>query len=156
VTSTSRIFAVMDALVSNLPGWIADATVAVIDGPQIVDGSQARYVVVGSDDADPRNETRAGTIASEWAGLGARARDENVEVDCAVVVFAGDEGGFSTVRDAAGTILAAIETGLRTNAIPGLSGVLWQELTVGDVYQANTNHGPRVRIPFTVHARSRI
>lgn len=148
------MFAVMDALVSNLPGWINDATVAVYDGPVVADGSQAKYVAVGSDGTE--GEFRSATITGAWAGLGARARDENVEVDCAVVVFAGDEGGFSTVRDAAGTILAAVETGLRTNAIPGLAGVLWQEMTVGDVYQANTNHGLRVRIPFTVHARSRI
>lgn len=154
MSSTSRFSAVVASLAAAITAAVNNPLIPVFDGPMTSDPDALSYFVVGSDGSD--GEVRAGQFTQSWAGLGARARDEMADVDCALVVLSGDEGTFAGVRDTAFGLLAQMETGMRSNFATNVPGVLWQELTVGDVFQANTNRGPRVRIPFTVHFRSRI
>lgn len=99
------------ARIAGLPG-LATAGAAVVLGPVV---SQAvRDTVWVGFDGDPEGDFRAGTRESTWAGLGARRRDETVEVDCAITSLVG--GG--TVEQALARIAVLfdlVEDGLRAD-----------------------------------------
>jgi hypothetical protein len=154
VTTTSRLAVFIDATIATLTAALP-ATRPVYDGPVIVPGDVRDWCIVGGA-GHLDDEPRAGGFDQTWAGLGARARDEGVDIQCALVSWSGDEGPFKTVRDAVVNDLALIETQLLASITQGMTGVLWTQLVSGELFQSNTNMGPRARLPFIIHARSRI
>ena len=148
--STSRFGAVVDALVT-----LADATsvAQVFDGPSLTADSLTEYVVIGGTE-DPGDN--AGEITQEWNGIGAKARQEQGEVQCAVLVSTGDDT-VKTARDRALAIRGEIETALRAD--PSLGGVLapgWAHLNESTAVQLRNTNGLAVRLPFRVTYQTRI
>lgn len=154
MTSTSRLPYLVDATIAALTS-ILPATRPVYDGPVKVDDSVQNWCVVGGDGTDPE-EHRVGSFDQTWAGLGAHARDEHADIQCALVSWVGDQGPFKTVRDLVCNDMALIEAQLLSNITEGVPGVLWTQMVSGELFQMNSMLGPVARLPFVVHARSRI
>ncbi|MCP9209284.1 hypothetical protein [Streptomyces cucumeris] len=154
--ATSRVPAAIAALVALLRGAAGLDGVQVIDGPPTGGMEEADYVAVGW---DPGGEA-AVVMAQEFAGAGARTRDEEFTITCCVDAWTGGDD-IASVRHRVFELLGAVEDALRASApspdAPSLGGtVLWSHLTSGSLTQANTSQGVRALITFAVSCRARI
>lgn len=150
MTTTSRIPAVLDALVSTLTAALPAVT--VIDGPlvRVPDGD---YLTVG---ATPENDRPTGQ--QTWIGVGpTKVRGEEIDVPCYCDSYSGSTA-VSTRRNAAFAILAAAETSLRAD--PSLGGVLTvpgiAEISTYSDYQEETEKGLAVGVVFHITCKTRI
>ena len=149
MTTTSRIPAVIDALVSTLTAALPN--VRVIDGPfvSVPDGD---YLTVGW---TPDGDTTSG--GQTWAGLGNRARDEQIDVPCYCDSYSGSTA-VSARRTAAFALMAAAETALRND--PTLGGVIpnpgWAQISAYTERQEQTDAGVAVGVVFHVLVNTRI
>lgn len=148
--TTSRYGAVVDALVA----LFATTGRTVYDGPTLSGDRPTEYVVVGgTEDSDDD----AGEFTQDWAGIGAKAKNETGEVVCALLVSTGD-GDVRTARDAALSFLSTLGDLLRAD--PNLAGALgpagWCHLASGRPSQRQTSEGVYVRVAFTIVYQSRI
>jgi hypothetical protein len=93
--------------------------VLVADGPQTTFPT-ARWAVVGGD-GPVQEEEDAARAVQQWNGLGARVRNEQIDVVCAVGSSTGNaETTLKTRRDDAYALLGPVEAALRAD--PGLGG----------------------------------
>lgn len=114
---SSQIPAAIDKLVALFEAALPDVTVA--DGPQ-VEFSTPEWAVVGGDGV-VQEEDDAARGLQKWTGLGARIRDEAIDVVCAVGSSTGaSESSMKPRRDAVWVLLDAVEAALRAD--PGLGG----------------------------------
>lgn len=147
----SRVPATIDALVTS---WTT-AGALVWDGP-VVTGNYSDCIHVGYD-GDPDGAFQTADFDSEWAGLGAKARDEEFDILCAVVALVGDEaGGTKLARDTAYGLLKKAADALRANPSLGLSLPFVAALKGGPVFTEPGPQGYQVRIVFRVHVMTRI
>jgi hypothetical protein len=155
--TTSSIGAAIDYLVTAVTTAMPTAT--VFDGPPVTD-TQLTFddrVWIGYSPLDPQLPAAAG--GQDPRGLGARRRDEDFAIVCAVEHWSGDTT-MQPLRDGAFTLLAAVETLLRgTGGAPGdttLGGtVLWSGIGGGlEVYQAQTANGASVMIQFHIQCHN--
>lgn len=115
---TSQTPAAIDRLVAVFRAALPGAQVA--DGP-LVRPARTAWAVVGGDGPVGEEEDAARAVQS-WTGIGARRRDETIDVVCAVGTATGDpETGMTARRAAAYRMLGAVETALRAD--PGLGGL---------------------------------
>lgn len=145
----SQVPDAIDRLITLFEGALPNA--AVIDGIA-VEWPAGDWAVVGGDGAVSEDEDAARSV-QQWTGLGARIRDESIDVVCAVGSSTGNsESGMRGRRQAVYTMLTAVEDALRAD--PGLGG-----LTTGGAaavvdqalrYVANTQ-GQAAVIVFTVN-----
>ena len=148
--ATSRLGAVIDALVTTLD---AGTTVEVYDGFPITSTAPTDFVIVGGTD-DPDDD--GASLDQSWAGLGAKARDEEGEIRCAVISQSGDTV-LKIHRDRALVILGELEAAIRAD--PTLGGVVasgWLHVTGGSLNQQQNANGSRARITFTVSYKARL
>ena len=152
--ATSALPAVLDALVSALRASPALAAVTVYDGPAPTSATDLDMIVIGDDD-DQEAGSPAGLTEQSWNGLGAKRRDESIEIRCAAVSWSGDVE-IKPLRDRVFALTAAVETVLRAG--PSLSGACqWSEFArVDELRQEQTDRGAVVSALFTVSARARI
>lgn len=119
----SQLGTAIDKLVALVTAALP--TVKVFDGPEVGSDWPAQWAVVGGDGPVDQEED-AGRTVQTWNGLGAKTRQEQLTITCAVGSSTGnDETGLKGRRDAALALLAAIETALRAD--PGLGN-----FTTGD------------------------
>lgn len=145
----AAIDAVYDALIA------ADLGVDVWDGP-IVSGNTRDAIHIGYD-ADPEGDAQAATSDQEWAGLGAKKRNESLDITGAAVVLVGDSSPrWKPTRDRAIALIDAIGQVLRANPSLDQAPVFRAELIPGDYYQENGPAGYQARFVFTVHIETRI
>lgn len=153
MTATSRVPATIDALVTLLRA----TGITVWDGPLVV-GDYSDAVFVGYD-GDPDGDFATADVDSEWAGLGARARDEEFDIVCAAVALVGDDIT-KLARDNAYALTEQVETVLRANPSLGLgpptSPMFVAEFKRGNTYTEPNESGYQVRIVFAVHVKTRI
>lgn len=149
MTTTSRIPAVRTALVAALKASLPNAV--VFNGPFVTvpDGD---YVAVGW---TPEGD-RAGATQS-WAGLGNKARDEQIDVPCYCDSYSGSTNWPARI-DAAYTLLAAAENALRAD--PTLGGAIpnpgWAQISSYTEFDEGNPQGTYVGIVFHVVANTRI
>jgi len=149
VSTTSRVGAVLDALVTTLS---AGTATAVYDGPPLVSDAPTTFVLVGATD----EAESVVPIRQDWAGLGHNSRNETGEIPCAVVSQSGDTV-IKTHRDAVLTILGELEAAIVAD--PTLGGAVqagWLLIASGDLTQSQNNQGARVTVNFTVEYRARL
>lgn len=152
--TTSRVPAVIDALVAlyeNAPGL---AKVAVLDGPLVTNAPLKEAVFVGYD-GDPDGEGQAAENAQKWAGIGARSRDETVQITGAVVVW---NGGTKVrpVRLRVYELFGVVEDVVRADPSLGLPPPTVAEIASGGLFQVQRQSGIECRIPFIVRVQTRI
>lgn len=151
--SSSRAPAAVDALVAALTG--AALSFPVWDGP-VLSGDYSDGAFIGYD-GDPLGERRSMSTTADWAGIGARKRNEITDILCAAVAVSGD-GIPKDARDRAYAILAAVETVLRTDPslaqtpTPFVASISTHEL----MWDWLETAGLQARLTFTVHVETRI
>lgn len=145
----SRVPATLDALTAL---WTS-AGAKTWDGP-LVTGDFADSIFVGYD-GDPEGDFATVEVDSEWAGIGARARDEEFDVVCAVVALVG-ENDTKLARDNAYVLLKLAADALRADPSLGQVPPFVASLKGGPVFTEPTESGYQVRIVFRVHVKTRI
>jgi hypothetical protein len=154
--ASSRIPATIDALLSSwrtAPSLSADN---VIDGPKV--GSLPREVVFVGYDGDPEGDFTVAESEQEWAGLGAKRRDEEFDVVCSIVVTRGDSD-VKGARDRGFAIQALLEDKLRSDPSLGMPGdtlPFTAEFRPVSVHLEPTAQGFQVRVVFNVHVKTRV
>lgn len=149
--STSRIPAVIDALVSMLTAALPAIT--VYDGPWVTPPETTdSFITVGW---TPDGENPTGEQA--WAGLGNKARDERIDIPCYADAYSGDTATKAR-RDAASALLAAAENALRTDTTLGgaIPNPGWAQIGSYSIRQEQTEAGLEVGITFHVLVNTRI
>lgn len=112
----SQLGAGIDKLVTLFTAAVAP--VPVIDGALVGSDWPAQWVVVGGDGIVDEEED-AGRVVQSWNGLGAKTRNEDLTIPCALGSSTGSaEAGMKARRDAALALLALLEAALRAD--PGL------------------------------------
>lgn len=113
-------------LAAGIDKLLAVFTAALPAMVQIADGLQVRsdyagdWAVVGGDGVIGEEED-AGHASSTWNGLGAKVRNEALDIVCAIGSSTGnDEQGMKARRDQVWAYLTLVEAALRTD--PGLTG----------------------------------
>jgi hypothetical protein len=146
---TSRLPAALDALLDTF-----GAVTQSYDGPEALPGVWPdEFVIVGGTD-DPDDDTASASY--EWAGLGAKQRNESGEITCALIVQRGDIV-VKANRDRAFTVMAALEAAVVAD--PTLGGAVQSGwfLPSGVTYsQRQNDRGSFARIVLTVTYQSRI
>ena len=124
-----------------------DATVQVVDGPQVNSDPSSDWLFVGHD-ADRPDDTNDGAVATQdWMAF-QRTKEEDGEVTCAIVVVSGDTA-IPTVRARALDILSDAEDALRAN--PTIGGLVMKS-HVSEIrfIPVVTSDGSKARVVFTV------
>lgn len=154
MTTTSRVPAVIDALVALFRAAPALAGVKVVDGPSVTGSPLPEAVYVGYD-GDPDNDGQAVDFAQEWASIGQRAKNETFTVTCAVGVWRGSTG-VRPARTRAFEVLAAVEGALRADPSLGLPPPSTVAFASGSMAQVQGTSGMGVRIAFQIAVQTRI
>lgn len=147
--SGTRLAETIDALVSLWSG----IGIRTVDGA-IVSGDTGNALFVGYD-GDRDGEYQTAELDSEWAGLGAGARNESFDIICAVVT----RTGFRTpkeARDAALVVFHAAADALRANPSLGFSPPYVAAPLPQGLFAPPTTKGVQARLVFNVHVETRI
>lgn len=148
---SSTLWASIDAIVATFES----AGLPVDDGP-ILNGAFEDAVYVGYD-GDPEGEQIAADMQQNWAGsVGAKRRDEVLDVHGCVIATYGDGDTWKSARDRAKGYLVALESALRADPSLGQPPPFVAEFRPRLAYQEFTDMGFRVRVPFTVHIQTRV
>lgn len=152
--------ALWDVITQLLVIFRANATltannVLVIDGPITTNDAIVNTLLVGGTADDEQGDQDHAEFTQAWGELGARARYEDLNVICQLWV---NDGGtdLAARRATAKTILAAVETDLRTNFTINVANLLWAHVTSAQLGQIQTEQGSAVRVTFTITARARL
>ncbi len=151
--ATSRAPAVIDALFALAGASPGLAEARIHDGPQPTSDPLKQVVCIGWDGDEDSDE--AADVSQEWAGLGAKARDETIQVPCAAIAWHGSTA-MKPVRDLAFAMVAEFEAGLRADPSLGFPPPTVVALATGNAYQRQTQSGAQCRVVFTIAVRTRI
>lgn len=152
--TTSIAFDLIDALVTTLTAALSN--IQVYDGTGASD-DPGDYLMVGVSDPDA-SPPQAFEARQAWAGIGARARDEEGTVNCAALSWNGDASA-KKARDGVKAITQAVEDALRADpnlggAVPGL---LWVEYgTDGRADLIEATDGTALLWRFDIRYQARI
>lgn len=146
---TSRLPAAIDALVATF-----GAVTTTFDGPGALPQVWPDELVIVGGTEDPDDD--AATASYEWAGIGAKKRNEAGEITCAVLVQQGDLD-VKENRNRAYILLAALESAVVSD--PTLGGAVisgWFLPSSAIFRQRQNDRGSYARIVLTVSYQSRI
>jgi hypothetical protein len=147
--ATSRVPATIDALVALFTA----AGLTTWDGP-LVTGDYQPAIHVGYD-GDPEGDFKAVDADQEWAGIGAKSRDEEFDVICCAITVSGNSD-IRSAREAAFAMLAVVENALRVNPSLGQAPPFVAAYRPAAVHTEPTAAGWSVRAVFNVHVKTRI
>lgn len=148
----SRAPAVVDAIYT-LVDAAAPAGVRVFDGP-LVDGDPGDAIHIGYD-ADPDSTGEAVTSTQEWAGLGAKKRDETVVVTGAIYLLNGAADP-RAARVRGYELLAVVEDALHPLPALGLPPPTRAGVTSSRLfYIPSEDTGLEVWLGFTITVQTR-
>lgn len=126
----------------------------VYRGP-FVTGELKPAIWVGYD-GDPEGDFKTAEPTQEWAGIGAKARDEEFDVVCAATALIGDEN-VDLAWDAVDALLEVVENTLRADPSLGQTPPPYvAEYRPGPTYTEPTANGWQVRAVFNVHVKTRL
>lgn len=148
--SGSHVPALIDNFLAALTAAAGLDDVKIIDGPEVTDSAATEMVVVGFD-ADPEGEYEAASTTQAWAGLGAKRKNEDIEVTCAVLVRKGSTA-VKPVRDRVFAIFAEVEAVVRADPSMGLPSPTVCGITGTAFRTPQTSSGLEGRLLFTLSA----
>lgn len=152
--ATSRVPDLIDALVAALDASADLSTVKVVDGPLVTDSAAQEWVFVGYDGDDQGDFTTA-TTQQAWAGIGAKKKNEDITLTCAVLVQRGSTD-VRSCRVRTFEIFAAVEDVLRADPSLGFPAPTICAVAENTFHTEQTSSGVQGRIPFTVTCTTRI
>lgn len=147
--ATSRVPATIDALAAS---WTA-AGLKTWDGA-VVTGDYTDAVYLGYD-GDPQGDFLTVEPDQNWAGIGAKKRDEEFAIICAAVALLGG-GTTKTARDTVFAMLATVENELRADPSLGQPPPFVAEYKGGPIFTEPGPDGYQVRAVFSVHVKTRV
>ena len=151
--ASSRIPAIIDALLAACSANAGLVGVTVYDGPPTTNETEPDLLFIGASD-DQNGDIG---FTQDWAGQGSQRRKETFDIPCLAV---SRQGGtvMKTSRDRVFTITAAVESLLQADATLGVSGytVRAQYGTSGSAGQVQSPNGALVRVRFNVHVETRL
>lgn len=149
----SRVPAVLTQLTAVAQTALASNPCQVYRGP-FVTGDPGSALFIGYD-GDPAGEFRSVVVTSSWAGIGAKARNEEFRVSCSITLLSGDANVASAVDDAY-VIYNLFEDALRAD--PGLNQAprLTASADVAELFTMPHPQGLQIRLGFTVMVSARI
>ncbi|MFJ1765067.1 hypothetical protein ACIOD2_32400 [Amycolatopsis sp. NPDC088138] len=134
---------------------------AVYDGVPVSEKYPLYAVFVGWD-ASPDGEFQSADIQQQWAGsLGAKRRDETIDVVCALVAGYGNGDRWKPARDLGLAIQRDVETKLRQNVSLGLEPTPTRQYLNAEFKPAGAFQEPYsetgfwFRLSFTVSVQTR-
>lgn len=149
----SRVPAVLTQLTTVATTALASTTCLVFRGP-FVTGDPSDALFIGYD-GDPAGEMRAALVSSEWAGLGAKARNEEFRIPCAITSLRGDPD-VKTATDGVYTYYGLFEAALRATPSLNQAPRLTASLSGSELFTMPHPNGLQVRLTFTVLVSARI
>lgn len=154
--ATSRVPAAIDALLAILRAAPGLEGVSIVDGAPAVNLTDRQRIYVGW---QPNGES-AVELSQDFAGAGARTRDEAFTISCYAESRSGDTDKAALHRDRVFALVGEVEIALRATdaapTAPTLNGtVQWAHLTAGNLTQEQ-NAGTHAGLGFSVTCRARI
>ena len=134
---------------------LAANNVLVVDGPILTDNSRPNMLLVGGTASDPLSDQAHADFAQAFGELGNRARYEELGITCELWVTDGSTD-LATRRTTAKTLLAEIESLLRTNYGLTVAALLWAHITSAQIRQIQNDNGSAVVVTFVISARARL
>lgn len=151
VIRTSRIPDTLKALLTLLKP--AMAPLPVYYGPPVTqDVSNCLFIAF---DGNPEGTYQGVVGDSVWAGLGAKARDENFQVICCIYVITGDDDN-EVATERAFTLLGNVETALRADPSLGQAPPFVAGVDLPELYVEPGPYGIQIRLTFRISVKSRI
>jgi hypothetical protein len=141
-----------DTILALVALWTA-AGIDTVDGA-FVSGDIGDRLFVGYD-GDPDGDFQVADLDSEWAGLGARKRDETFDVVCAAVTRSGFRLA-SEARAAANAIYQTASAALRGNPGLGMPPPFVAAPQPQGLFTPPTSSGVQGRLVFNVHVETRV
>ncbi|HWU24080.1 MAG TPA: hypothetical protein VN088_21270 [Nocardioides sp.] len=154
MTAPSRVPELVDAFVAALTASADLAGVKVVDGPLVTDSAATEWVFVGYD-ADPQGEYATASTTQQWAGLGAKAKNEDIQLTCAVLVRKGATA-VKPCRDRTFALFAAVEAVVRADPALGLPPPTVCSISETNFHTEQTDKGVQGRMPFILSCSTRI
>lgn len=149
----TRLPAAIDAIVAALQ----TAGLTVWDGPVISGDYSLNCVYIGYDGDPSYDEERAGSIQQQWAGLGAKRRDETTDIVGAAVTLTGNDAqSWKAARDSVFALIDTVGQTLRADPSIGLLSPSVAELIPGDYFQEAGPAGYQARVVFSINHRTRV
>lgn len=149
----SRVPATLRQLTTTATSAVASLGCKVYRGP-FVTGDPGKALFVGYD-GDPAGDFRSVVAESEWAGLGAKARNEEFRIACAITLTTGDPD-VAQATDDAYAIHAALEAAVRADPSLNQAPRFTAAVAGGELFTMPHPGGLQVRLSFTVNASARI
>lgn len=151
--ANSRVPAVLTQLTTVAQTTLANTSCQVFRGP-FVTGDPGDALFIGYD-GNPGGEFRSVIATSEWAGLGAKARNEEFMVMCAITMLRGDPDVASAV-DQVYAIYNAFEAAVRQTPSLNQAPRLTAAFSLGELFTMPNPSGLQIRLAFTVQVSARI
>lgn len=152
--ATSRVPALINAVLAALRSAPGLSGVQVVDGPLVTASAAQEWVFVGYD-GDPEGDFTTAETEQTWAGLGARAKSESISLTCCVLVQRGS-AEVSTCRDRTYAIFGSVEDVLRSDPSLGLPSPTTTQVASDSFHTEQTSNGVQGRLTFAVTCTTRI
>lgn len=149
----SRVPAALTQLATTATTAVASLGCKVYRGP-FVTGDPGKALFIGYD-GDPAGDFRGVVTTSEWAGIGAKARNEEFTIVCAITVNSGDPD-VARATDDTYAIHAAFEAAVRADPSLNQAPRFTAALAGGELFTMPHPAGLQVRLSFVVSASARI
>lgn len=151
--AASRFAATLTQLTATATTALAGTGCAVFRGP-VVTGDPGTALFIGFD-GDPMGDFQSVLQSSEWAGLGAKARNEMFDVMCSLTAIFGD-GDVASATNNVHTLFTTFEAAMRAD--PSLNQAPRFTAEVNNAQLFTTPHptGLQVRLAFNVRVSARI
>lgn len=148
MTTPSRVPNLIDNFLTALNAASGLDGVQIVDGPLVSDSAATEMVVVGFD-ADPEGEYEAASTTQTWAGIGAKRKNEEIQLVGAVLVRKGTVK-VKPLRDRVFAIFAEVEAVVRADPSMGLPPPTVCAITDTVFRTPQTTRGIEGRLLFTL------
>ncbi|MFJ4735284.1 hypothetical protein ACIP6V_23925 [Streptomyces sp. NPDC088770] len=146
--SPSRVPQLIDNYLARLAAAPGLSGVKIVDGPLVSLSGAREWLFVGYD-GDPEGEANVASTTQTWAGLGARAKNEEIQLTCAILVRRGSTA-VRPLRDRAFAIFAEAEAVVRADPSLGLPPPTVCSITETAFSAPQTDKGIEGRLAFTL------
>lgn len=148
MTTPSRVPNLIDNFLAALNAASGLDGVEIVDGPLVSDSAATEMVIVGFD-ADPEGEYEAASTTQTWAGIGAKRKNEEIQLVGAVLVRKGSVK-VKPLRDRVFAIFAEVEAVVRADPSMGLPPPTVCAITDTSFRTPQTTRGIDGRLLFTL------